>query len=1015
MIAVLRRLVGRIRRRAYRPLLSVVVLCDGAGSLAKGAVRSVLNQSCRDLEVLAVISAGDDAIEDVTRLASRDRRVRPVVGGGVENVLRTARGRLLTFVDGHDSVLAGAYEMMTGSLRRSGADAVIGASRCLSVLDPKRRVPVRERQAIRLEEAPEILRSPVAGAIVARTSLWATAPSAGGGPRTLPERAIGVLLAAGALDVLDTEVYAWRNGSSVPGPSARNDAAALCDAVGRLVAVASGKTEPVRNGLVTYRLGPDLVRLAERIPVEAPDLTARIRRVARSVFPSAGSPAWDGVRLLDRVLLWVLAHGSREDLDEVLGSRIEDSTCVPLTVGEGGLTAQPPVLGRIPGVPARLTGVQETDLVLRCVVDSVRWCGREVVTIRGAAYVEGVDPADAGTPVIEAVGPDGEALASRPASSCRSPQVDLEAGDPWRSYSDSGFTAVVPAGGEGTLRFRATVTVANRRVTGWLPAPAGSARPVVSPSGAGGRRAARSDSHGLLEVAPIAPGATGPGAHLDDDRPQVTVTGADLTDRCWLRLRGRATGLGARPGPRLDLVLVSSRGCVRAAATLNPAGAWQACFDLAEPTATRGSYSLCWESAADSGTCTAGEGVDGPATELAGTVRSARIVVRPDGAVAVTVLAPLTVAERSRRGRQLLVERDDGPLVRGIFMESFRGRSGGDNPAAVCADLVSHGLNTPVWWSVEDGTVPVPQGAAAVIAGSQAWFRALHTARVIVTNDSLPPWFSKRKGQRLLQTWHGTPVKRLLNDAAPGAVSLAYRRLMARQVPQWDLLLAQNEEARRNLCSAMGYTGNVLVGEYPRNVGLLGGSRVRQRVRAELGVPEERAVVLYAPTWREALRSTGGGGTDDLLDARALAQRTGTIVLVRSHHMNRLRADRDGSGHVVDVSRYPRLEDLMLAADVLVTDYSSIVFDFRLTGKPIVVYAPDLEHYRDVERGLYGGWPERAEWPVAFTQSRLVDALSASVKDFPWSVRSVDPAPIMENLGRVRRWVLGSLDEQEAI
>ena len=70
--------------------------------------------------------------------------------------------------------------------------------------------------------------------------------------------------------------------------------------------------------------------------------------------------------------------------------------------------------------------------------------------------------------------------------------------------------------------------------------------------------------------------------------------------------------------------------------------------------------------------------------------------------------------------------------------------------------------------------------------------------------------------------------------AAPGAVSLVYRRLMARQVPQWDLLLAQNEEARRNLCSAMGYTGDVLVGEYPRNAGLLGGTRVRYRVRAEL-------------------------------------------------------------------------------------------------------------------------------------------------------------------------------------
>ena len=355
-----------------------------------------------------------------------------------------------------------------------------------------------------------------------------------------------------------------------------------------------------------------------------------------------------------------------------------------------------------------------------------------------------------------------------------------------------------------------------------------------------------------------------------------------------------------------------------------------------------------------------------------------------------------------------------GPLVRGVFLESFRGHSGGDNPAAICADLAAHGLDAPVWWSVEDGTVPVPPGADAVVVGSEPWFRALRTAHVIVTNDNLPSWFFKREGQRLLQTWHGTPIKRLLNDAAPGAVSLVYRRLMARQVPQWDLLLAQNEEARRNLCSAMGYTGDVLVGEYPRNAGLLGGTRVRYRVRAELGVPEESPVLLYAPTWRESFRGAGGAGSGSLLDAKALAQRTGAVVLVRNHHMNRWRAEHNGIAQVIDVSGHPRVEDLMLAADVLVTDYSSIVFDFDLTGRPIVIYAPDLESYRDVERGLYGGWPEAAAWPLTRTQTEL-EAVLRRVLASPRSAGSVDPAPVKENLARIRRWILDSLDGKQSI
>ena len=432
------------------------------------------------------------------------------------------------------------------------------------------------------------------------------------------------------------------------------------------------------------------------------------------------------------------------------------------------------------------------------------------------------------------------------------------------------------------------------------------------------------------------------------------------------------------------------------------------------------------------GVCRAGEGIDGPAIEApivpapaGGAVvpddvvpgggsgrpaRRARIITRRDGSVAVAVIPPLTPRERSRRGRRFLVEREAEALRPAVFMESFGGRSGGDNPAAICEDLAAHDVRAPLWWSVVDGTVPVPSGAVPVVVGSQEWVEALRTSRVIVTNDHLPDWFSKREGQHLLQTWHGTPIKKLLHDAAPGSVSLRYQRLMARQVPQWDLLLAQNREAEQRLRRALGYGGQVRVGEYPRNVRLLGGIEVGRRVRSDLGIGEEQRVILYAPTWRERLRHpeglAGHSNGQGLLGEVYPAHRTDAVVLMRTHHMNRA---RPGPG-LVDVSRYPNIEELMMAADVLVSDYSSIFLDFALTGKPAVVYVPDLEHYRDVERGLYGDWPRRSGLPVALDHDELTFHLNRILGDFDVQaarreVLEVDPAPVLENLAWIRGWI----------
>ena len=734
-------------------------------------------------------------------------------------------------------------------------------------------------------------------------------------------------------------------------------------------------------------------------------------------------------------MLWLLTRddpASAEELEDLIGRRLEDLNRLPLILEAGTLRPEPRFLERIT-VPGRLTEVQDVDLRLHVSTDTARWVGPRTLEVRGCAWVWGVDPSLTDRPVIEVVDADGRVRRRTEVDRCQAPRADLEAGDPWRSYLPSGITVRLRLEPGSTVWFRVVTRVAGRRVWTWMPQPAGSSRWRLAPSESGQCLAVRGE-RGLLQVAPVEAGSRG--SELPPSMPiDVVLLGARLAADATLVLSGTVTGAPVE----LDIVVSCSGGRMTVPAVLAPGGEWTANLDLVDPDVQLGTYTVGWSATPEDepdhrieGVCLAGEGIDGPAIEApivpapaGGAVvpddvvpgggsgrpaRRARIITRRDGSVAVAVIPPLTPRERSRRGRRFLVEREAEALRPAVFMESFGGRSGGDNPAAICEDLAAHDVRAPLWWSVVDGTVPVPSGAVLVVVGSQEWVEALRTSRVIVTNDHLPDWFSKREGQHLLQTWHGTPIKKLLHDAAPGSVSLRYQRLMARQVPQWDLLLAQNREAEQRLRRALGYGGQVRVGEYPRNVRLLGGIEVGRRVRSDLGIGEEQQVILYAPTWRERLRHPGGlaghSNGQGLQGDVYPAHRTDAVVLMRTHHMNRA---RPGPG-LVDVSRYPSIEELMMAADVLVSDYSSIFLDFALTGKPAVVYVPDLEHYRDVERGLYGDWPRGSGLPVALDHDELAFHLNRILGDFDVQaarreVLEVDPAPVLENLAWIRKWI----------
>ena len=1046
-----RRLLGAALRAVHRPRLSVIVQAVGAGPHLEGAIRSVLNQSFKDLEVVVVVGQGADtqsAGEQVaTRLSTKDRRVRvlPSERGGdlgdLEAALKRARGRLVTIVDGGDALVAGACQRMIQCLDLSGSDVVVARSRSLTPSPGARQRtgPPREpRLGEPLVQVPEVVEDLVAGAVIARRGLWTRQRRLGAlrtSPVSLPARTLSVLLTATRIDVLDEEVYTWRVGSVARGPNADTEPAALLTEVGTLTQMAAGAPPSVRRRLVAGRLSRDLVRLAECAYRERSDFVCGLRRTAKRVLPTAEDSLWDSTALLDRLVLWLLTRddpASAEELEDLIGRRLEDLNRLPLILEAGTLRPEPRFLERIT-VPGRLTEVQDVDLRLHVSTDTARWVGPRTLEVRGCAWVWGVDPSLTDRPVIEVVDADGRVRRRTEVDRCQAPRADLEAGDPWRSYLPSGITVRLRLEPGSTVWFRVVTRVAGRRVWTWMPQPAGSSRWRLAPSESGQCLAVRGE-RGLLQVAPVEAGSRG--SELPPSMPiDVVLLGARLAADATLVLSGTVTGAPVE----LDIVVSCSGGRMTVPAVLAPGGEWTANLDLVDPDVQLGTYTVGWSATPEDesdhrieGVCLAGEGIDGPAIEApivpapaGGAVvpddvvpgggsgrpaRRARIITRRDGSVAVAVIPPLTPRERSRRSRRLLVEREAEALRPAVFMESFGGRSGGDNPAAICEDLAAHDVRAPLWWSVVDGTVPVPSGAVPVVVGSQEWVEALRTSRVIVTNDHLPDWFSKRGGQHLLQTWHGTPIKKLLHDAAPGSVSLRYQRLMARQVPQWDLLLAQNREAEQRLRRALGYGGQVRVGEYPRNVRLLGGIEVGRRVRSDLGIGEEQQVILYAPTWRERLRHPGGlaghSNGQGLQGDVYPAHRTDAVVLMRTHHMNRA---RPGPG-LVDVSRYPSIEELMMAADVLVSDYSSIFLDFALTGKPAVVYVPDLEHYRDVERGLYGDWPRGSGLPVALDHDELAFHLNRILGDFDVQaarreVLEVDPAPVLENLAWIRKWI----------
>lgn len=312
-----------------------------------------------------------------------------------------------------------------------------------------------------------------------------------------------------------------------------------------------------------------------------------------------------------------------------------------------------------------------------------------------------------------------------------------------------------------------------------------------------------------------------------------------------------------------------------------------------------------------------------------------------------------------------------------IVWNSFHGRYS-DNPRALYEALADRADLEHVWLQDPDHAAAFPPATPTVDIDGPDAPGVLENADLLVANTHTEVEWHKGDRTIYLQTWHGTPLKRIHRDVLWAPEGRLDR--LDGDVAKWDLLLSPNAVSTPRLRRAFHYDGEVLESGYPRN-DLLSSPKaqgVRAKVRADLGLPDKAAVVLYAPTWRDDEAFADGRPNLPLaLDFEVFRRELGEdhVLLVRAHNMVTGRGAIATTPGVHDVSYHPDVRDLYTAADVLVTDYSSTMFDFAITGRPIIFYAYDLERFQNSVRGFYFDFVRDAPGPVVRTSKQVADAI----------------------------------------
>ncbi|MGP4063920.1 CDP-glycerol glycerophosphotransferase family protein [Oceanobacillus sp. M65] len=316
-----------------------------------------------------------------------------------------------------------------------------------------------------------------------------------------------------------------------------------------------------------------------------------------------------------------------------------------------------------------------------------------------------------------------------------------------------------------------------------------------------------------------------------------------------------------------------------------------------------------------------------------------------------------------------------------ILFESGVGKQYSDSPRFIYEEIVERGLDYKKVWVCNKKVRFIDQDTIKVKRLSPSYYYYLAKAKIWVNNQNFPTYIEKRPQTTYLQTWHGTPLKKMLFDIQNiMGRSDDYLDRVSKATKTWDYLISPSTYATKAFKSAFKYEGEILETGYPRNDIFYNNNRdsIGSKIKSKLNIPVDKKIILYAPTFRDNQSTTNNKFIFDInMDLEKMQERLGEeyIILLRMHVVinNKLNIDKELRGFVQNVSNYSDIQELLLITDILITDYSSVMFDFANTKRPLLFYTYDLETYRDNIRGFYLDFENEAPGPLIKTTDEIIE------------------------------------------
>ena len=307
------------------------------------------------------------------------------------------------------------------------------------------------------------------------------------------------------------------------------------------------------------------------------------------------------------------------------------------------------------------------------------------------------------------------------------------------------------------------------------------------------------------------------------------------------------------------------------------------------------------------------------------------------------------------------------PVIKNtVFFDSFWGQYN-DNPKYISEELHRIDPSISIVWSVSlHGHDRPPEYAKQVITGSRDYYKYAYNSIVTVDNytglrtfgfvnacKKLFSYLAKKRGQLSISTWHGTPLKKIGNDYL--------QKPKAKYCSGTTYCLAGCEYDYRILEQAFQFSGLLRLYGTPRNDLLFTDQKTIQ-IKKKLGLPIDKKIVLFAPTFRESVEMSGISqlkeiNTDTLL--KKLSQKLGGdfVFVFRVHHRVLEEIEKQSvstkNERIINGNIHDDMAEYLYCCDVLISDYSGSIFDFLITGRPCFLYCPDWQKYSTKERGTY--------------------------------------------------------------